>query len=578
MRRLLDGNGLVAAILAVAVVVSIGACGGDPGEHGTGGSGGMVAGGTGGGTGGTGGDGGSGGAGGDGGTGATGGTGGTGGEGGTGGGGGSCTSHLQCPLDRPECTPSGCAPCTSEVACEGRGHCDPDSGACVECVDNAHCAEGVECIDNVCVECTRNADCPSGVCNIFSKCEPPTACQNGGCPLSTLACYPGDNECWPVCDPLGNPTCHDGYGCGFWIDEQDELRWACIPDTGTAGLNEPCDPGNGILCSVSLFCSQEPVGRLCRAFCDPNDPEWDCGEGLECVAFGDVPELGFCRVPIRECQSDADCEEGEHCRLGRAECYPNVGTKAAGEPCQTNEECASGACYTDVKVCAGMCESTADCYPGSACVLLDFGAFISHSCVPACTTDADCAEDLFCAWAPEPPDYPLSTVCLGRAVGEREAGESCANGAQCRSGICRGAPNGYCLGVCATADDCADDRLECRDDALFDGNGFLGAVPMCVGHLCAKEADCMGGWSCQLEDEGDPWTMVARCMPPVGTKVGGQSCVSHAECRTGFCAGGEFGCFELCETDLDCPTGLCEHGLILNYRGVQFVISACVNP
>jgi len=591
MRRLVDGSGCL--VLAFALALFVAGCdgGGEPGGEGGGeaGTGGMVTGGTGGGSAGTGGDGGTGGtgaAGGAGGTGGTGGAGGTGGVGGTGGDEG-CRSHFDCPIETPECTPDGCKPCTTNIVCEGRGYCDMQSGACVECVENFHCGQDGECVDNKCVECWRNSDCPSGICGIDGKCQPPRECDDDGHCLAGFVCQRSQNLCWPACDVLNEPECLEGHACSILGVVNGNFASACVPETGTAASGESCGEDGENLCSVSLVCSSEPAGRFCRTFCDPSSS--DCGvEGMECdsVTFedqttGSSAEIGVCRPPLRECVSIADCLPDEYCEFGI--CFPKDptdGNKGAGEPCTQDDECATGWCL-DWGACSGSCGTADHCADDMGCMRVNFGTGDGQSipanvCVPKCSKDADCPNDRACGVFVDASGEGLVTSCLAAAVGTRAAGQACTADAQCRSGVCIGEPNGYCRGTCEDASDCADPRLECRPIAYSDQAGMpLGAVLSCAGPSCTKEADC-DDWSCQLGTEGDPRVLVHRCEPPGGPKVAGEPCAAHAECRSNFCIGG-VGCMELCENDLDCATGFCLDGIGLMLDNVLYEIATCAD-
>jgi len=223
----------------------------------------------------------------------------------------------------------------------------------------------------------------------------------------------------------------------------------------------------------------------------------------------------------------------------------------------------------------GSCDGDLDCSPGATCGLVNYGSqqnpYNWPTCLRACAYDGDCPETQYCELARhfnEGAADGLTTACIARAAGNLATGAACSSHAQCRSGFCVGAPNvgslpaptGFCWGICATHDDCANPNLECRLEALITqtqaGLVFLGTFPTCLGHVCEREADC-GDWSCQVGVEDDPPDWVTRCGPPVGALGGAQPCTSSDQCRSGLCITG-IGCAEFCVEDLDCATGQCD--------------------
>lgn len=454
------------------------------------------------------------------------------------------------------------------------------TGACVECLENFHCLGRGECIDHRCIECWKNADCASGVCGADRKCQPPRPCgEEGECPPG-FACHRSENLCWPVCDVLWDPYCHAGHGCAIVGVVNGKIVSACVPETGTAGPGQSCGEEDENLCSVALVCANEPSGRICREFCD----RWSipCRGDLECVlspvtdtGTGEEATIGVCREPLRACESAADCFPNEFCEFGT--CFRKNsanGNKGPGVPCTQNQECASGWCL-ERGVCSGSCTRTGHCAAGTDCVRIAVSSdppVEGNFCVPTCKNDTDCPSDQTCNFFLNGAGDGLVTICAPR-VGTRSAGEACTSGLQCRSGHCFGAPNGYCSGICEKVLDCNHPMLRCGQESITDRWGFpIGAVPMCVGIPCSKEADC-GGWSCQFATEGFPRELVTRCEPPVGTKRGGLPCSSHSECRSGFCYG--VACVELCDDDFECVTGVCADGAQGTFDGKEYEFSTC---
>lgn len=546
MRHILIG------VCISALALMVGACGTEGVPGGDGGSGGLSPGGAGGG-----------------------------GSGGSGGG-AECATHVECPDERPECAEGRCQACTEDASCEGRGFCETETGLCVECLRDEHCeGDGAECVDNVCIECRANEDCPSGLCS-QGKCQPPLPCSNGECPEG-FACQRTTNQCWPTCDVLAEePSCVGENVCAVMGARfGGEVVGACVPDTGSAQAGESCGEGDEDECSLRLFCSQEPAGRICRQFCDPE--EEGCPEGMECAPLevvdpnGATADIGFCRPPVRTCERRADCEEDEVCRFEI--CIPAQGSggKGSGESCTEGDECATGVCY-DLGVCSGTCATGDDCAPGTECVAVTVNVgevtVEERTCLPGCDSDAECPSNRFCNWLLDATGEKLISTCLGQAVGSKGPGEECTAALHCRSGLCEmgSSGGGYCFGRCLFDEDCAGD-LVCRDMAFFSSGEPVGSLGMCGGKDCARESDC-GSWSCRPAGEGSPPVLVFRCEPPLGTGNGGDPCFFNDDCKSGLCFPG-LGCGELCVEGIDCESGICV-GSSLQYQDEFYDVATCL--
>ena len=90
--------------------------------------------------------------------------------------------------------------------------------------------------------------------------------------------------------------------------------------------------------------------------------------GYSSDVYGDMERVA--------CTSDAECGEKQACQVrrqvldgcdGRQVCAQAVGEKAAGETCNRDNECASGACL-DNGVCFAACATDADCAGGESCI------------------------------------------------------------------------------------------------------------------------------------------------------------------------------------------------------------------
>lgn len=173
------------------------------------------------------------------------------------------------PLDQADCrAPDGC--CANVASCESgllvlQRTCED----CTECTEDAGCARGEWCIDDICVPCPAP--------------NPPPACdgtarpgQRNGC--ETSVCLPAsrceeDVDCAAGAATRG--TCVDGLACAC------EGEGCCVrvcADLLRCPTPTPHPEGCVAVCSA-LTC---PEGRCRRIGCQCTERGWACAE--ECTA------------------------------------------------------------------------------------------------------------------------------------------------------------------------------------------------------------------------------------------------------------------------------------------------------
>jgi hypothetical protein len=155
-------------------------------------------------------------------------------------------------------------------------HCDADTGSCVACMTDAHCAADVDagslqlatCDPSLhrCVECATDVDCASGKLCRGHRCV--TACRNeGGDPAcagsSASHCEAQLGYCIECEDD--NRACAAGSLVGTLCNHQIGRCVACISDANCGGTNPHCDPiqGRCVVCLTSADCGSD------RPLCDP---------------------------------------------------------------------------------------------------------------------------------------------------------------------------------------------------------------------------------------------------------------------------------------------------------------------
>lgn len=113
---------------------------------------------------------------------------------------GLCTSGAQCPSGVCDPDTGRCVECVEDDQCAGALVCDRELGLCTQCVDNDDCREPLPaCLRNEvggqCVLCAMDADCPEGTCNRDTlSCQGCLSDQD--CLEEGLRCNPGSGLCY----------------------------------------------------------------------------------------------------------------------------------------------------------------------------------------------------------------------------------------------------------------------------------------------------------------------------------------------------------------------------------------------
>ncbi len=384
------------------------------------------------------------------------------------------------------------------------------SGTCVNGTTGVSCLPQV-CKANACAPCAIDADCPAGrycaagACvekgGLGAACVRPEDCAVPFC-VEGVCCDSGCGGTCQSCRAAAKGSGTDGV-CGFAMAGTDP-RASCA-DQGplSCGLDGACDGvgacryyRQGVACGVASCSGTRAVGDLCNGTgqCAANPG------GVECSPF-------VCRGSgcVTRCTADADCVTGKVCVAGAC-----VDRPANGSACTSGAGCASGFCVEGVccnAACAGTCESCRAAAkasgPDGTCGPIKAGDDPKNAC--ADQGAASCGTDGACDGAGACGRYASGTSC---------GASTCANGAV-TGRICNG--SGQCTD--------APGGMPCAPFACRNGG--------CL-NVCAGDADCVGGTVC----------INSNC-----TNIGA-TCVSGAECLSGFCVDG------LC-CDRAC-TGACE--------------------
>ncbi len=359
-------------------------------------------------------------------------------------------------------------PCTADTCKAMSKVCDPDTHACVDCLQDGDCPLGKVCKQKACVDgCTDTHGCPSGMCTngMCSVCKANGDCANDPngnklCDVASGKCVAclvtGDCGAGQFCDP-GDHTCH--MGC--------DTDGQCTTDAGNANMkccNHVCYDLN----SSNTHCG---------------DCNTDCGNQTCCGGFcsditnGDINNCGGCGIACAKqnatwaCMNSACTVTG--CNMGFNNC-----NMLANDGCESNAA-------SDVNNCGGC---NMKCAPQNA-----MGACVNGSCgIGMCMAGfSDCNKQPNDGCEINTAGDTANCGGCGKACSLANAMPVCIGG-MCGIGSCN---NGF--GDCnkITADGCeantATDVNNCGG-CMMPCAGVPNATPSCSGSKCV--ASCKAGF------------------------------------------------------------------------------------
>ena len=409
------------------------------------------------------------------------------------------------PLPSP---PPHEGPCTLHNDCSVGQLCDVATGACVECLTNAHCDP-----EEVCM--------PGGTCGPGSGCSSSADCSGSlVCDSSTRTCV----QC------LTNQHCDAHLVCVAHTCQSCTLDAQCSP--GQTWVEGSCEEATSPEVPPEEPPTHGDMGESCAG-------EATCMAGLTCVSLrGDQ----FCTQPCIGSGkgNGVDCPSGFACfKFGAdtfALCMPaSVMIDATGTPL-------SGAPYT--------IQPGQSCAAGNACQTLHCDA-TTQQCLRRCNADRDCtsAEVCYTAWVPkESPATGVEILDVHYCVASNTTsylptGATCDSGAECDSGVCTGLCTNHPSQTCNSADDCTS-----------------GTCSGTCAHHCRSNIDCASGttcagWRVSSNASGySHWSNVCQGTSDAGPLQDGSLCYASSECSSQWCVGGI--CSSTCSNDSDCVGAL----------------------
>lgn len=344
-----------------------------------------------------------------------------------------CVSSSECAAsaDTPYCNldTSECVQCLEEAQCAAltaTPHCDLATNSCGECVTDAHCASsshGGYCVADRCGACRTDFDCPTvaaPVCTTDTTTHR-TECDAGGTCSGDDASEGGDDgpsgaRVITAGTPLAGRVCDAARESDYFQlvngangDVTVTLTWTITNSSNPEDLDLLVYDANGTLLGKAEHGAGSETVQLTHV-----------GTGsyfARVIAYA----MGTAAAPIpytlsvawaaAVCGVDSDCAATYANQYLRGSCTAGAcvfiqgnGTLAAGAPCDSVDDCASGLCtygyyetdsqtyfidYSFMKnadsrgYCADdFCWGDGDCLSPKVCSL--------GFCLPPCTESAEC--------------------------------------------------------------------------------------------------------------------------------------------------------------------------------------------
>jgi len=524
------------------------------------------------------------------------------------------------------CNNGTCVPCTAGTACTTANPCKTAATVCTSgasvCTETGNKANGTSCGTNMvcqngtCMVCQagaactpmnpchlgmlacstgapvctdRNVNAAAGtscgtnmVCNASGVCGPCTV--GSSCSVSGMPCKTAANVCTsgaPVCTVSGNVA--NGTSCGTNMVCQTGSCVSCTAGLACAPTN-PCHAGTQT-CSPSITCSDTNRNLAAGT---------SCGTNMVCNASG------VCGA----CTPGAACTHANACKVGTTSCVTGVpvcaemGNKANGTSCGTNQVCNNGTCgpctmNTACTTNPGICRTgTTSCSSGTQTCVDSGNKTAGTSCglnmvCNGTGTCVPCTPGIACTGNPTACKNGTTSCTTGAMTcidGTNKAGgTSCGTNLVCNgSGSCISCtPGNTCTGnpgackigttACTTgAQTCVDSTsnkaagVSCGTDQVCDGNGSCGA--------CAANQSCTG-------NPNPCYTGITSCATGSMVCNNNTQRATGASCGTNKVCNGSASCVD-CTAGVACNTNpsVCKVGVTWCGTGAETCVDSGNKP
>ena len=308
-----------------------------------------------------------------------------------------CTDASDC--ESGMCINRVCASeCTADTDCEEGWECHNELCQAPVCESDADCAGGQSCgvvtagdgdgLATVChigdgryspgANCSQHDECRGGYCldgTCSAPCADETDCGSNQVCGRTAISLDGHEANVQICSPMGVARCQspddcerDDMTCNAPIfdaaGEVDGVSCGYINEGGLA-LGEECTYSSD--CESDVCLPREDGSGTCSLFCE--DSRRDCTDGQVCTPT--VEGFGVC---AQACKGNADCGGGDVCTVGAGPggqpmhfCEPPHGDKLVGENCNSDEDCTTNFCLTNVLEYEIECVGDEQCPDDARC-------------------------------------------------------------------------------------------------------------------------------------------------------------------------------------------------------------------
>src|SRR5690554_1503611 len=268
--------------------------------------------------------------------------------------------------------------------------------------------------------------------------------------------------------------------------------------------------------------------------------------------------------PGTDCSANADCAQGEVCRVDRSASPIKMTCEAAdggelGDACSADADCASNLCVEDQ--CAQPCERPVDCSEDGSFICdpteistTDGASETLNICRPRppsqCSSDADCNSPERCVAVKSATE--LIFECRTPNAGGAEVGDSCGGDGDCAQNLCLGE---VCSGPCASTGDCrSGDDFACELTRVELGGGQSASGQLCAPpRACERNAECRVGEVCRIDRASGESVCGSK---NTGGGSLGDLCTDDSGCAENLCFDGRFRevCTPACTSDSDCAS------------------------
>jgi hypothetical protein len=410
------------------------------------------------------------------------------------------------------CNNSGRCLGGSNIPCDGLV-CDEENQACVNCLVDEDCGDGIDCtldscLENECVFTSDSSICTDdGLwCNGREFCDASLGCTRTEPPCAETAevCNEETDECEPC---QSDEECNDLIectldSCALGACSHTPNDEACSDDGVYCNGPEICDPSLGCLSAgdpcrkSSLICNED------LAECENCTQDEDCDDNIDCTL--DICELGLCQNSA----DDSYCiDDGNYC-TGVEKCDPQQGCISTNNPCGDSVECTEDVCDETNDVCSNIVIETAcddgdicsqdTCDPEQGCSNI----YIDSDEDGICDAEDKCPDDAYNVCAPC-DDQDEDGICDILDPCPQDFENECTCKDEDRDSICDVVdrcpmdPNNECTcpdtdsdGVCDGMDVCPTDStnncIACADTRDPDDDGLPNCIDPCPDDASAN--------------------------------------------------------------------------------------------